>query len=375
MKISALVAEFNPFHRGHKYLIDIMRQKSDAVIAIMSPNFVQRGECALFSKEERSAAAIKNGVDLVLELPTVYALSSAEGFARGGVKILHCTGIVNELWFGSEVGEISPLTSCADILNEETPEFKKILSEKLSEGFSFPAARSCAVSNLTNCDDVLASPNNILGIEYIRAIKGLSSSINPVTVKRIGSGYNDTALNDIPSASSIRSALREGQATDGYMLYNYEGKPLFMHHFDSITAARLKVISHKELCLLPDCNDEIASRLKDAAKYNTFEEIIEHATCKRYTQSRLRRVLCNMVIGNTFKELPAPAYIRPLAFNEKGRELLSQMKSTASIPVVSRGAMMKNDAVFNLECRATDIYNLILGVEGGKEFSFCVQSF
>lgn len=375
MKISALVAEFNPFHSGHRHLIDRMRAESDGVISVMSPNFVQRGECAIFSKEERSAAAIKNGVDLVLELPTVYALSSAEGFARGGIEILHNTGITDELWFGSEVGEISPLSACAEILNEESPRFKETLTKKLSEGFSFPAARSFAAAEILPESDVLKSPNNILGVEYIRALKKLSSSITPVTIKRVGSGYNDLSLTEVSSASAIRGAINRGEDASGHMLYKYEGTPLFMNGFDSLIAARLKVISHEELALVPDSNEEIAARLKDASVHNTFEKILDDAACRRYTQSRLRRVLLNMLIGNTFQKAPAPTYIRPLAFNEKGREMLTKMKSTASIPIISRGALVKNDDIFRLECRATDIYNLALGVEGGKEFSFCARSF
>lgn len=375
MKISALVAEFNPFHSGHKHLVDAMRKENDAVIAIMSPNFVQRGECALFSKEERCAAAIKNGVDMVLELPTVYALSSAEGFAYGGVEILSHTGIVDELWFGSELGELSPLVQCAEILNEETDEFRQILTEKLAEGLNFPAAREFAVSLLCGKQNILNSPNNILAVEYIRILKKLSSPIKPVTIKRIGSGYNDTTLGEFSSASAIRAALKENQKVSEHMLYNYEGKPVFMHSFDSIIAARLKTIPKEELCLIPDCNEEISVRLKAASSYNTFDEILAAASCKCYTQSRLRRILCNMVIGNSFATVPHPTYIRPLAFNETGGKLLKKMKSTASLPVVSRGALLKNDDIFNLECRATDIYNLISGIEGGREFSLRVQTF
>ena len=136
MKISALIAEFNPFHRGHRLLVDSMKKQSDAVIAVMSGNFVQRGECAVFEKGERAKAAIANGVDLVLELPSVYALSSAEGFAKGGIKTIAACNIADELHFGSECGDIEKLSLCADILNEETPLFKSILAEKLKEGLS-----------------------------------------------------------------------------------------------------------------------------------------------------------------------------------------------------------------------------------------------
>ncbi len=374
MKISALIAEFNPFHRGHKLLVDSMRKQSDAVIAVMSGNFVQRGECAVFEKGERAKAAIENGVDLVLELPSVYALSSAEGFAKGGIKTLAACNIADELHFGSECGDIEKLSLCADILNEETPLFKSIISEKLKEGLSYPAARQQALQEIIPEGNLLSSPNNTLAIEYIREIKKSKLSIVPHTIKRMGSGYNDIEKDTaIPSASGIRHFLREGHCVKEHMLYNYVDKPLFMSAFDIIVAARLKAISKEELSSIYDCNSEIASRLKDASAYNTFEDIVSAASCKSYTQSRLRRILCNMITGNSFDEIPSPTYIRPVAFNEKGGEILKKMKSTASLPVASRGAVLKNDEIFSFECRCTDIYNLARGINGGMEFDRKVE--
>lgn len=369
MKISAFAAEFNPFHRGHAFLIDNMRQNSDAVIAIMSGNFVQRGECALFDKTERAAAAVKNGVDLVIELPCVYALSSAEGFARGAVKILAETNLTDSLWFGSECGDISALSSLAKALNGNNPRFDEFLTEKLSSGASFPLARSYALDMIGENGALLNSPNNILAVEYIRALEKYDLKIKPFTVKRIGSGYNDTeTLDNLPSASIIRGMVKSGKNAQEYLSYNYSSSPLFMRDLDSFVALRLKTVSEDELCLIPDCNAEIAARLKKAAVFNSIDAILSHASCRRYTQSRLRRILCNLIINNTFKALPSPSYIRPLAFNSLGSELLHKMKSTASLPVASRGAVLKNDDIFRLECRATDVCNLARKKEGGEEF-------
>ena len=374
MKISALIAEFNPLHAGHKILLDSMREKSDGVIAIMSGNFVQRGECALFEKNDRAAAAVKNGVDLVIELPAAYALSSAEGFAKGAVQTLRSCGVVNSLHFGSECADLQKLSACADMLNDESVQFSTLLSKKLSTGLSFPAARQAALEELLPEGSVLDMPNNILAVEYIRQLKRLQSDIIPVTIKRAGAGYNDTQTNEkIPSASVIRTLLKNGNDAKKYMLYSYTSTPVFMNQFDMLIAARLKAITHTELCTIPDCNEEIAARLKSASVYNTFEQIVLDAACKRYTQSRIRRILCNMLVGNNFKKLPFPTYIRPLAFNEKGSEILRKMKSTASLPVAARGAALKNDAIFNLECRCTDIYNLVCGITGGKEYDSAVQ--
>ena len=370
MKISALVAEFNPFHGGHKLIIDKMKEESDAVIVIMSGNFVQRGECALFEKSERALSAIKNGADLVLELPAVYSLSSAEGFAKGAIKILGSTGCIDSLFFGSECGDISSLSSIADILNCESTHFTSLLNEKLKEGASFPASRSYALSKLTDKSYLLDMPNNILGTEYIRAIKKENLKIEPFTVARMGSGYNDTQIKEnLPSASLIRAMLQKGENADKYMLYPYKSKPVFMKDFDSFFALRLKTVQKEELCAIPDCNEELAVRLKEASLYNSFYEILSSAACKSYTQSRIRRILCNLIINNKFKELPTPTYIRPLAFNKTGSDILHKMKSTASLSVASRGALLKDDKIFSLECRATDVYNLARGLKGGSEFS------
>ena len=370
MKIGALIAEFNPLHAGHKLLIDTIKRENDAVIAVMSGNFVQRGECAIFEKYDRAKAAVINGVDLAIELPVHYCLSSAEGFAKGGVEILEKCGVVNSLYFGSECGDIDALTKCAEVLNDENEEFSSLLNEKLSEGMSFPKARQLTAEAIIKEASILSEPNNILAVEYIRAIKKLGSKITPSTIRRMGDGYNDTDIEStIPSASAIRARLKGGEDAKGYMLYNYESSPVFMRDFDIITASRLKAIEKEELMLIPDCNEEIASRLKEASFKNTFEEIVAEAACRRYTQSRIRRILCNMIIGNNFKEYISPTYIRPLAFNKKGSELLRLLKEKSSLPIASRGALLKDNPIFKLECKATDIYNLVHHIEGGKEFS------
>lgn len=369
MKISALIAEFNPFHTGHKLLVDSMHSKSDAVIAIMSGNFVQRGDCALFDKQQRAIAAIKNGVDLILELPAVYALASAEGFARGAVETLNSTGVVDELHFGSECANIDDLCAVSDMLNDESTQFSSLLGENLARGMSFPAARRAALGVISPLASVLDMPNNILAVEYIRQLKKSFSSIKPVTIPRTGSDYNDTQVDGtIASASAIRVLLEEGRDASEYMLYSFRGTPMFMKNFDALVCAKLKTASQSELLLYPDCNAELAVRLHDASKHNTFKEVLCAASCKGYTQSRIRRILCNILIGNRFSTLPDPGYIRPLAFNKKGSEILRKMKSTASLPIIARGALLKDDPIFALECRATDIYNLARGIEGGAEF-------
>ncbi len=367
MKIGAVIAEFNPFHTGHGYLIEKVRTECDEVIAIMSGNFVQRGECAVFDKEERTRAALLGGVDLVLELPAVYALSSAEGFSFGAVSTLVSTGVVDELWFGSECGDINALSSVAHLLNNETPEFKSSLEKNLKDGLSFPAARLNALKETSKEADILAFPNNILATEYIKALEKLASEITVRTVKRIGSGYNETDIKEnVASASAVRKLLYDSTDVSSYT--QCSGIATFMKDFDMLIAARVKAASKEELCSVPDCNEELATRILSVAEHNTFAEIVEAVSCKSYTQSRIRRILCNLLIGNRFHSVPAPSYIRVLGFNKRGSKILSKMKSTSSLPIASRGALLKDDSIFSLECRATDIYNLVRGKEGGEEF-------
>ncbi len=369
MKIGAVIAEFNPFHTGHGHLISQIRKNCDAVIAIMSGNFVQRGECAIFDKSERTKSALESGVDLVIELPAVYALSSAEGFASGAIDTLIATGAVDTLWFGSECGDTEVLKDIAHILNNETPEFKNSIDKFLRKGQSYPAARLNALKEISPDADILNTPNNILAVEYIRRMEKRSAEFSPCTVKRLGGGYNDeSADKEIISASAVRKLIREGKSTSSYSPVT-TGSPRFMSDFDMLVSARVKTASTEELLSVPDCNSELASRIMSASKYNTFDEIVNSVSCKSYTQSRIRRILCNLLIGNRFSSLPDPEYIRILGFNKTGSEILNKMKSTASLPVIARGALLKDNSIFNLECRATDIYNLVQGTEGGKEFS------
>ena len=212
MKNLGIIAEYNPFHKGHEYHLKESLKATGAqnVICVMSGNFVQRGEPAIIDKWARAEIALKNGVDLVLELPVIFSAASAEYFAFGAVSILEATGIVDCLCFGSESGKISDLQAMADIFHEETPKFKELLMKNLSAGFSYPKARELAASQYTSSSSgsALQLSNNILGIEYLKALRKLGSRIQPVTIKRTGSHYNDeTFSSTIPSATAIRNVL------------------------------------------------------------------------------------------------------------------------------------------------------------------------
>lgn len=361
MIVRAVIAEFNPFHLGHRLLLGKMHEGGAAVIAVMSGNFVQRGECAVFDKMQRAEAAVRGGADLVIELPLVYVLGAAERFARGAVEIINSLGIADELWFGSECGDISELSYAAAAFSEESAEFKKLLHGKLAEGMSFPKARFEA---LGESGALLAMPNNILAAEYIAALKRFGSQIKPVTIKRENADYNDDSEQAAEySASAARKKLKKSAAENA----------LFTNSLDTMIAARLKAADCDDLLRFADCNREIAARLIKGAKFNTFDEILSAALCRRYTAGRLRRVMCNILTANTFRTYPKPTYIRPLAFNGRGAELLRRIKKSAALPVAARGAALKSDDIFRLECRGSDIYSLARGQHGGSEFTLVPQ--
>lgn len=355
MIISAVIAEFNPFHDGHRYILGEMKKQSDATVAIMSTHFVQRGDCAIYPKARRVAAALAGGADLVLDLPCVYALSSARHFAEGAVRTLNACGCIDMLFFGSECGSISALTSLAQAELFQSKAYDIAVLQNLKEGVSYARARAAA---LGKDGELLSSPNNILATEYIRALIKTKSAIAPVTVKRRGGGYNNTDTGILlPSAAGIRNELKRTGAPNC----------TFIDAFDLIVAARLKTAALEELSAVPDCNRELAVRIKKAAHKNTFAEICAESSCKRYPQSRIRRIILNFALGNHFKSPPAPQYIRPCGFNEVGRHILAEMKSCASLPVAARGAELKGFDIFELECRAADIYSLVRNEEGNSE--------
>lgn len=369
MTIKATIAEFNPFHNGHKHLVDKMKEDGSAAIAVMSGNYVQRGGCAVYDKFTRAKVAVHCGLDLVIELPLIYSLSSAEYFALGAVETLNALGLVDELWFGSEAGEIDNLEEVADVLLNESDRFQKAIKEALAEGISFPAARQKALREIIGKKaDIISDPNNILGVEYIKALKRTESKIEPVTIYRAGTGHDsDERSETVASAKALRESLKAGESIQEFVPYPTAFQPVFSKRFDQLAAYRLKSVSKEELMLCPDCSEEIASRLKRASTENTIEAIVSSAHSKSYTDSRLRRVIFNLILNNTVK-YTRPQYIRPLAFSETGAEIMRRAKETARLPIASRGADIKDSEIFQTEVRGTDIYNLVIGRLGGEEF-------
>ena len=377
MNIFGIISEYNPFHMGHKHHIDQTRAllgEDSGVICVMSGNFVQRGEAAAFTKNARAECAIYGGADLVLELPLPWAISSAEGFARGAVGILNACGVVSHLSFGSESGSVEPLDDIAKLLL--TPELDAIIKDNLSSGVSYAAARQLAVEKLAGRDlPEMKSPNNILGIEYIKALYDLRSAIKPVTVKRIGAGHDQSGGGEFPSASELRKRLGRGESVLSNMpaacakvlereMHHGRG-PVMGSALDTAIISRLRMLPKEVYEALPDGGEGLGLRLCRAAKTEVSVDAVIAATAtKRYALSRLRRMIMCAALGISPEAGEGmPPYIRVLAANEKGCSILKNMKERASLPVVTKPAEINcldrdAKACFALETAATDLFTL-----------------
>ncbi len=371
MKICATIAEFNPFHNGHGYLINAFKHDYDGTICVMSGNFVQRGAPAIYDKFSRAKAAIANGVDLVIELPIVYSLASAEHFATGAIKILNATNCVDTLFFGSEVGDITPLRSVSSIAVNEPPQFKAKLKELLGDGVSYPKAVSLAYEAMGIDKEIVSSPNNILGIEYIKALIKTKSTITPLTLKRYGALHDSSiASNSIASASHMRTLIEKGSFTKNFMPDFPYPAPVFEKYFSNIILYALKAATFDDLTAINDCTPQIASRFISASNMTDVNEIIDYVKTKNVTESRVRRILWNLVLKNDIPPTIDPTYIRVLAQNKKGSEIISTLKKVSTLPVIQKSVELKKDKIFLLESKATNIYNIATKKPSGEDFRY-----
>lgn len=379
MNIVGIIAEYNPLHRGHVWQIAETRRALGAdcgVVCAMSGNWVQRGECALTDKWTRAAMALRGGVDLVLELPTVWATSSAESFARGGVGVLCATGLVDTISFGSESGDLEELRVVSQCL--ETPGFRETLRTQLNRGLSFAAARQNAVADLLGpAAECLTGPNNNLAVEYLRA---LPPGMEALAVRRVGAGHDGGPAGGYASASVIREWLREGkmQRAEDYLPEPWQGDIASMEWCERAILARLRSLSLEELERLPDSGEGLAARLLEAArKGRTLEEVFALAKTKRYAHARIRRLALWAFLGLTAADRPARVpYLRVLGFTDRGRTLLREMEGRAAVPILTKaahGRRLDREAarLLELEARCTDLYGLCFAEpwEGGREWT------
>lgn len=351
MKLIGIVAEYNPFHNGHKYHIEESRKAFDeetAVVCVMSGDFVQRGEAAVFSKYARAEAAVKGGADLVLELPLPWSLASAEGFARGGVGLLSSLGCIDRISFGSECGDLATLNALAMALID--PEVMPAVTEEMKSGISFAAARQLVMERqLGDMAKHLAAPNNILAVEYIKAIFMQHSRLEPMTILRQGAGHDQEG----GSASDLRVLLQSGKSIRGLTpkkckaVFDREKKagrgPVSMKSLEIPIISRLRMMDGTYFDNLPDAGEGLGKRLCAAAHDEpSLEGIISAAKTKRYALSRIRRMTMCAALGVTAEYTDSlPPYARILAANSRGQKALKIIAEKSSIPIITKPATIR----------------------------------
>ena len=366
MNTIGIICEYNPLHTGHKKQIDLLRQEDSAVVCLMSGNFVQRGHPAIIDKSIRAEAAIRCGADLVLELPAVYALSSAEGFAAGGVKIL--SGFCDKLCFGAETADKDALMNTAKaLLSEELP---PLLRNHLEQGKSFPAARQAALEEMGLDATLLESPNNILAVEYCKAILNQNSAMEPMPIHRGGDYHDAQAQLENPSATSIRSLMMEHRYWKSYV--PGECVELFenarLHHISAgerAILARLRTMSDEAFEALPYGSEGLWRKFMHACRScATLDEIIEETKSKRYTRTRIDRMIMCACLGLTAEDLNAPVpYVRVLALNDRGRTILKKAREHG---IFLNAGDIENCAYGQKEQQIGDLYGLF-ALEGPEK--------
>ena len=387
MNICGIVCEYNPFHKGHLYQLEESKRRLGeemVTVGVMSGDYVQRGEAAIFSKFARAEAACRCGLDLVVELPLPWALSSAEGFAAGAVAILSALSCTH-LSFGSESGDLEGLETLAEcLLNPLTLEAvkKRMAAEP---NLSFAAARQLVLEEQVGEQaKLIERPNNILAVEYLKAIYQQNAAMTPLTVKRSGSGHDEAGEGEIRSASELRQLLRQGEDVSAYIpaaamaVFRREleqGRAVLnTRDMELAFLSRLRMLDEKAFLSLPDGGDGVGQRLYKAAKEEpTLDFILTAAKTKRVALSRLRRMCMAAALGiNAELAAGEPPYIRMLAADEKGRTYLRQAAAKTTIPVVTKPAAVKNLGVrartmFAVGASAHDLYTLsFLSIEDRK---------
>jgi predicted nucleotidyltransferase len=388
MKAVGLIVEYNPFHNGHAYHLKAAKEiaEADLTIAVMSGNFLQRGEPALVSKWYRAKMTLLGGVDIVLELPYQFATQKAETFANGAVSILDAIGC-QSLCFGSESGDISTIIKTVNYLEKHKEQYDESIKKNIKTGVSFPKALSLSFQSLSSAENIMSleKPNNILGFHYVKAIQQQQSSIIPLTVKRKNADYHDEhfATETIASATSIRKALFASEENNSaieqyvpastYILLNeylneYGNFHCWENYWD-LLRFRLLHSNPAELRDIYEVEEGIENRLVAAAIDSfTFKEFMEKVKTKRYTWTRIQRI-CVHILTNTKKEdmrvpLEKAAYLRLLGMTTRGKDYLNKNKSHFKLPLISKLSAYKENDI-SLDIKASRVYSLGIGKQKG----------
>lgn len=411
-KILGIIAEYNPFHNGHLYHLETSKKLTncDFSVAIISGNFTQRGSTSIIDKWSKTKMAIQNGIDLVIELPVLYSISSAENFADGAVKILNSLGVIDYLSFGSETSNIRVLENIANILYDEPTKYKNLLSDELNKGLSFPKSRENAILDYIKNDNLLkndkldfeeykkalSSPNNILGIEYLKALKKYNSSIQPVCINRFATNYNSTDLSksnnptsngnlqNFASATAIRkivknkdfNAIKSVIPEKSYsILINCLTNGTIvpdLNCFEKEIIYNLRKMNIEEIANLPDVSEGLEFSIKKAANScNTLNNFLDIVKSKRYTITRLQRILLYALLNiskedmQLSKKIEKP-YIRILGFNDNGKKIVSKIAKnhpelsliTSVKKFIDNNSDIDLQNMFNKDTFATDVYSL-----------------
>ena len=376
MKICAIIAEFNPFHLGHLKHLDFVKTTlgAEKIIVVMSGNFTQRGEPAILDKFTRARHAILAGADAVIELPTVFATANAEIFARGAVNIIDSLNVCDGICFGVESGNENAYYSLALAMNDESKEFKKSLKEHLDKGVSLAKAKFLALKDTSNeefDESLISSPNNILGLEYTKAILKRESGLAIYPMLREGD-HNDKALKKgITSATSIRDKVRNGEkrkVKGNVPPFVYKDLEEYPFSFDKMIMTKLLTTSTDELSKILDCTEGLENRIKALSKDNhSVETLVEKTSTKRYPQTRIRRILIsnllNIKSSFVFDALEHKLYAKILAVNSDSKDIISLLKEKSSIPLLTRksdASVLKKTATkcFEIDTLACDLYSL-----------------
>ena len=383
MKIAGVIAEYNPFHNGHAHHLKETRRMGncDYIVVCMDGSFTQRGEPACMDKWARARIALNCGAEAVFELPALWALQPADGFARGGVAVLGGLGC-DLLSFGTEETDINLLKTLAEVGENEPPELRAALRRGLEAGKSHARARGEALSMLLGVDaEKLNSPNLILATQYLREMRAQSLKMEALPVQRIGN-YHDAALGDFASATAIRAAISDGKMEEALACVPEPAREALcwagdLHGMDDLLLHTLRGMPPEEIAELPGVGEGLEQRImRCAAEASCREELLEMLKCKRYTRARLSRICACALLKLTKSMVEShamPEYARLIGMREDARPLLRELKARSRLPIVSDAAQLRGDAVFDLERRATDLRALLCNDpaarRAGQEFT------
>ena len=404
-KVVGIIAEYNPFHNGHLYHLLQAKDlaQADYVVAVISGNFTQRGDTSIVDKWTKAYMAICGGCDLVLELPTVYSISSAENFASGAVKILDSLKIIDSIAFGAEASDLATLNNIANVLYTEPRGYTNILTHELQKGISFPSARENAIlmylNDIKRYANILNSPNNILVIEYLKAMKMQKSNMNPIMVKRSKVYYNDDRIvDDFASATAIRKLIKRREYEDlrkvvprsTYKILSRQIRDgnivLGFENFEKEIIYTLRKMSIREIANLPDVSEGLENLIKNSAdNCNDMSKLIANIKSKRYTQTRIQRILLYALLGIDKKMMEdskkVTPYVRVLGFTNKGKELISEINKrnpkinmiTSVKKFIEKNNKPSNRTIMQMlqkDIFATDVYTLGFDFESKANLDF-----